>query len=341
MRNHGILAALKDQQVGRSFRRKRRILPGGIPFPMQRHSSVHKKELVEQIQCGSIIEGVPVVPTMVPGLSFNRTSSEVVKTSSTVFAKKVPLLDIRKKLLEKHEQLGIIRPSALEDETPTRYLKIWHDHSSIAGHGHFLVLISVTYDVAFYLTQEEVNLRLGKDIDIQSTVETPELHILGRSSCSIEDQALFSSCRNECVSALSTSLFLSSGTQVNDILRFFHGDGPAQQFEAGNSIGGNYFCVGCGVRSDRVDDIAHAFRCQQLSLSHRQEFLLQGVAWKNIATRPLDKLLLADLKKELRMKGVSVAGKKKTLLEKEFEDIRLGVTNFPALLQGMGPAHHP
>lgn len=135
---------------------------------------------------------------MVPGLSFNSTSNEVVETSSTVFAKKVPLLDIRKKLLDKHEKLGIIRSSALGDDpttstNSTRYLKLWHDHSPIAGHGHFLVLVLVIYDAAFYLTQEEVNLKLEKDIDVQSTVESPELHILGRSS---SDQALFSSCRN-------------------------------------------------------------------------------------------------------------------------------------------------
>jgi hypothetical protein len=72
---------------------------------------------------------------------------------------------------------------------------------------------------------------------------------------------------------------LSNGVQVNDVMRFFHGDGPAQQFEAGNSVGGNYCCVGCGVR------------------------------------------------------GLSTAGKKKPALEKEFEDIRAGITNFPALLQ--------
>ena len=127
-----------------------------------------------------------------------------------------------KKLLERHEKLGIIRnrsqsleDDALEGMESTRYLKIWHDHSSIAGHGHFLVLVSVIYDSAFYLTQE-VNLSPGKEIDIQSTVEAPELHILGRSSSSIDDQSLFSTCRNECLSTLTTPLFLSSGVQVTD-----------------------------------------------------------------------------------------------------------------------------
>lgn len=131
---------------------------------------------------------------------------------------------------------------------------------------------------------------------------------------------------------LDTPLTLSGGMKVRDIVRFFHGDGPAQQFEAGNSIGGNYSCIGCGVKSDRVDDIAYAYRCQKLNLQQRQEFLLQGIAWKKISTRPLDKLLLSDLKVELSMRGVPIAGKKSTL-EKDFEEIRIGISNFPALLQ--------
>ena len=40
------------------------------------------------------------------------------------------------------------------------------------------------------------------------------------------------------VSNLVVPLQLNSGIKVFDVLRFFHGDGPAQQFEAGNSIGG-------------------------------------------------------------------------------------------------------
>ena len=183
--------------------------------------------------------------------------------------------------------MGLIRESTLEASSSGpvkekhRYLKVWHDHSSIAGHGYFLVLVSVLYDPSFFLTQQEVALKLGRDIDVQSTVEAPEIHILGRSSSSLEDQALFTACRNECLSKLSTPLSLSSGEQVIDVVRFFHGDGPAQQFEAGHTIGGNYCCVGCGVKCDRIDDIAYAFRCPKLDLQQHKDFLLQGEAWKN------------------------------------------------------------
>ena len=205
LRSHDIPAASKNQQNGRLFRRKRKSLPGGVPFPMKRHSAVYKKELIEEVQSGKISEGIPVVPTIVPSFSYNSAENEVSETTSTVSAK-ISLFEVRKKLLEKHESLGLIRnlssspeqnenlePNSIQGVQRTRYLKIWHDHSSVAGHGHFLVLVSVIYDSEFYLTQEEVNLRLEKDIDVQSTVKTPELHIFGQSSSSIEDQALFCS----------------------------------------------------------------------------------------------------------------------------------------------------
>ena len=74
----------------------------------------------------------------------------------------------------------------------------------------------------------------------------------------------------------------NNGVEVFDVLQFFHGDGQAQEFEAGNSVVGIYCCVGCGVQCDRIDDIAYAYRCQQLCFQQRQDFLLQGEAWKRI-----------------------------------------------------------
>ena len=44
--------------------------------------------------------------------------------------------------------------------------------------------------------------------------------------------------RTECVLPLSQSICTESGGAVHDTLRFFHGNGPAQQFEAGQSRGG-------------------------------------------------------------------------------------------------------
>lgn len=42
-----------------------------------------------------------------------------------------------------------------------RHLKIWHDHSAIAGHSYFLVLVAAIYDEAFFYTQEEMEKKTG------------------------------------------------------------------------------------------------------------------------------------------------------------------------------------
>ena len=52
----------------------------------------------------------------------------------------------------------------LKQQSQTRYLKLWHDHSSISGHGYLLVLVSVIYDPAFVYTTEEMKAIKGVDI---------------------------------------------------------------------------------------------------------------------------------------------------------------------------------
>ena len=104
------------------------------------------------------------------------------------------------------------------------------------------------YDREFYFTPEELDGR-----DVQSIVEKPELHIIARSSASLDDQALFNQSRLECIKELSDPLFTTTGIPVHYIVHFFHGDGPAQQFEAGNNIGP---CVCCTVNADSIRNLA-------------------------------------------------------------------------------------
>ncbi len=133
-----------------------------------------------------------------------------------MYAKKVYSLlkSAKTTTLEKHERLGIIRADFYwykGNKTP--------DHSSISSwtwSSDCIGFSSIRYSyLRIYVTDEEI----GEDIDVQSTVETPEVHIVGRSSSSVEDQSLFSACRNECISKLDTPLHLSNGVEVTDVLR--------------------------------------------------------------------------------------------------------------------------
>ena len=85
-----------------------------------------------------------------------------------------------------------------------RHLKVWHDHSDIAGHSHLFVLIAVVYDQALYYTSKEMQDK-GINIDVPA-IEDPQLHILSRSSSSINDQTQFIESRRECLLELSELL---------------------------------------------------------------------------------------------------------------------------------------
>ena len=132
------------------------------------------------------------------------------------------------------------------------------------------------YDPAFYYTSQEMK---GINIDVPAMVEKSEVHIIGRSSSSTQDQLLFVDIRRECMQQMST-LITTAGVEVRDIVRFFYGDGPAAQFEAGQKQGGSYCCVGSGAHSGRFTDIAYCYRAPKQSLQERQEFVLQGSAWR-------------------------------------------------------------
>ena len=111
----------------------------------------------------------------------------------------------------------------------------------------------------------------GKNIDVPMIVEEPEIYILSRSSSTLCDQAQYAACRRECLLDLSQSLTTEAGIEIHDVMRFFHGDGPAMQFEAGNKIGGYYCCVGCEAHSSCFSDLTCCFHARHLTLLERQD----------------------------------------------------------------------
>ena len=239
------------------------------------------------------------------------------------------LAEMKSRLTELHETVvhdlseGDLRQQ-LKKISRQRLLKVWHDHSEIGGHSHLLVLVACVYDPAFYYTPQEMQLK-GKDIDVPMVVEDPEIHNLGRSSSSLCDQMQYIECRRECLLGLAEGLVTKAGILVHDLMRFFHGDGPAMQFEAGNKIGGHYCCVGCKAHSSRFDHLAYCFHARHLTLSERQDFILQGEAWKRTIINALDNLKVAKLRTELEKRGYSTMGKKMAQLEKEFPFLFLSV----------------
>lgn len=314
LQQHEIPAASIHQRLSRAPRRSKKRISACSNITMPMYPTVTKEttKLHKRIMTGEIVIGDEVVPTTYDYYSVDPETHILHANTVKVSARRIPLQKIREKLLEKHEKMGIMRDNSdeyftniatedivhhlnelkipfnssddmrqkLKDACRTRYMKIWHDHSSIASHGYLLVLVSFIYDPAFYYTSEEMKALKGIDIDVPTTVEKPETHIIGRSSSSTQDQLMFIGIRKECLQQMRNTLKTMAGVEIRDIIRFFYGDGPAAQFEAGHKQGGAFCCVGCGAHSGRFADIAYCYRAPKQSLQERQQFVLQGNAWR-------------------------------------------------------------
>ena len=122
----------------------------------------------------------------------------------------------------------------------TRHLSTWHDGSSIANHGHLMIMVNVVDDPAIFYTDDEYLNTFREKVNIQREVEKPVMYLLAR--CRADDsQFMYSNTRMEDMIDLSNSLTVKDDINIYDKCRFFKGDGPACQHEAGQQKGGHFF----------------------------------------------------------------------------------------------------
>ena len=118
-------------------------------------------------------------------------------------------------------------------------------------------MVSTMYDPAVYLTNNEYLQKYKCRIDVQATVEQPQLYILGRCS-SNEQQLLYGEERiNDIIN--SKEKLEIKGIYIEDVIHVFKGDRPAAQLEIGHQKGGNYFCFNCKLNSFFTKSIFHSF----------------------------------------------------------------------------------
>ncbi len=281
-------------------------------------------------------------------------NGELVHNEILVYGRKIPLLDIRKKLLLQHEnwmrlptdeqleklshddlvklcnELGI---EDYEDDiytkiklaTRTRNLVFWHDHATILGKGYVVITVSVAYDNALFV----------RDNCLQSAIEEPEVHIIGLSSSSIDDQVSFVPDRYECLKELDEVLYTSNSIPIVDVARFFTGDHPAQSFERGTQLGGNYKCDGCGVQSHMMGDFVHVAHLPLRSLEIIKKIATNGIFGKQQGKlKPLSNLSVSLLKQELSARGQFDVAKLKPELMEDLTKCLKGVQRVPTMLIG-------
>ena len=200
-----------SSDIPRIRRRKLKGNGGEISVPSPECNESLKSTLKLKIANGDISVGEMIVPKRYRKLVLNK-NNEVEAVEFVVEGRKIPLDEIRKVTLERSKDFVRQHPDEFYDEMSrldvvsrltqlnefddtegltkmrnklkalerTRHMIIWHDHSTVANHGHLLFMVSILYDPAFHLTSEEYKFKTGKLVDIQEEVESPQVYIIAR-----------------------------------------------------------------------------------------------------------------------------------------------------------------
>ncbi len=278
------------------LRRKKKKLPGDeMSIPTLPSPSEIVTERNHLIETGELSIGEPCSPYTLTKLVVT-PEGNIQTRSVQINGRKIPLRELRSTLLKRQEkylrlctdqeisalsreQIVEILTAANSNVAPevpleqlrnqlaapqrTRMLGIWHDHSTILQTGYILFAVWVLYDPGVFLTDREYAAKTGHAIqNLQAIVEQPMIYMIEPSSSSPSDQLALFGDRTECLQELSEVLQATNSVPITDRMRFFCGDKPAQQFERGTQIGGNYKCDGCGCKDTMMQDLAHAFHCQ-------------------------------------------------------------------------------
>ena len=249
-------------------RKAKKKLPGGIPMPCEPTTEEVVKFLKEQIMSGDYSMGEIIVPQKFQKLTVDHGEVKVVDI--VVSGRKNPLKVIRKQLLIEHKSyMRVLGDDKYESMTEneidrelhrineygnlknestylkrlslkkfhrSRHLMLWHDTSTISGHSYLLMMIKALYDKALYYSSSEYKELFDKKVCIQKEVEKPVVYIIGRCPPT-DEQIKYGNTRLEDLNELSKSIKTENGDHIIDIMRFFHGDGPAASFEIGHQKG--------------------------------------------------------------------------------------------------------
>ena len=322
--------------------------------PNKRRLTEIDRSLVRE---GVLKEGVPCVPVKLLRVH------KGVQVEIVAQGRKFPLKDIRQSLLKAHEQfmrlhsdheidamhkediLSILRHGArcsmnqfeeanldklkcvLTKFERNRAIWIWHDHSTLASHGILTVMVGVVYDPIVFKTESEVGQ------SVQEFVEEGEIHIVAHGSSTLCDQATLIPEQLAELDGVTDEVTSKSGIKIVDTVRFFKGDKPAAEFEAGVSCGGHYPCVGCACHYDRFADFPHAVTCEQRSLKSIQEMALDGHYGRVPGKMTFYEELSSDqLRKELEKRAVMDYPTDKKGRLAALKGLLFGVHRVPSLL---------
>ena len=366
----------KNSSGKRKIRRSKLELTSGVSFPVEPTRKKLKLGLKEMVESGQIDIGENIVEREYIATVYEKSTGKLVPRKFSVFGRKHTLRKIRIKLFSKYKRYMRLNPDSYFDDLcrddvikrlqainefytndeelddmktrlkmfeRTRNLQIWHDGSVLNNHGHILFCINVLYDSAVFYTSLEYEELFGSAVNVQRMVETPEIYIIAR--CRNNDEQLaYVNTRMEDLMDLKNGISVDdlddtfNGIILTDVMRLFHGDGPATAFEAGNSKGGTYFCPSCDVHSCLTDDISYSYQKKIRSLAYKQKDILKGTVARKKSlehkTLPFEKWTVDELKSELNSRNVDLKHLKNTRkdLEPTLKKVLKGAKRLPVLL---------
>ena len=340
-----------------------------ISIPLEVTNETVTEKLSEKIINGEYKLGELIVPQTFERLVLR--NNNLVSEEVSVHGRKINLQEIRSDMLCKHKKYMRLRSDdefeklkreeiiknlktlgehrnndeiktteelmqKLKKYERTRNLMFWHDGSSLASHGHILMLVSIMYDQAVFLSDDEYFEKTGIRVNVQANVEKPHLYILARCP-STDQQLLYVDERIDDILKIKNNIFTEDGIEITDIVRVFKGDHPASQFESGQNKGGNYACHGCPVNSHTAKNFTHSFSCRSISLKERVDAILTSVQSKDKIKAGKVKLYSAlskgEIITELHQRGVRfTAQSNKQHLESLLEVEMHGIQRLPALM---------
>ena len=90
---------------------------------------------------------------------------------------------------------------------------MWHDHGTILGQGYIFITVKVIYDTSVFFRKDEYSL--NSTLNLQGTIEKPEVHVIGIASSSHEDQAALIPERMSCLRTLNSPIMTTAGIPIN------------------------------------------------------------------------------------------------------------------------------
>ena len=285
-----------------TVRKKKNKNPHGtnVSVAVPRTENALKAALREALENGKYSLGDLIEPKTFKKLVYGEDGPEEI--DFTVCGRKIPLIDIRNQLNEKHSDMGIFRKQ-IDNETRlnlniTRYLSVWSDHSSILNHGYLVLTVKPIFTTDTYYSSKEMKELFGIHVNVPEVVETPSMYIMACSSDSTADKLCYAECRLDDILDLSIKTEID-GVEIKDILRGFHADHPEISFEAGTSKGGTYPCI-CQCSVQKFSDLEYIYENNDLlSIDELRKEAIKGPAGRKSLVNPFHDLTKDQLKKEV------------------------------------------